>query len=78
MKRNKLLEEIRAGITPEQHEKYDKIIEEEWAKNNDLILIDGIWWSSVEEYEKTRAELNKFGRESTAKLMFGKKYIDGE
>ncbi len=33
MKRNKRLEEIRARITPEQHEKYDKIIEEMWNDN---------------------------------------------
>lgn len=39
----------------------------------DIVLIEDAW-GSVKEYEKIKEVLNKLGKESTVKLMFGKKW----
>ena len=39
-------------------------------EDKELLLIDGVWWSSIEYYEEVKNTLSTFERESVKKLMF--------
>lgn len=40
-------------------------------KEEELFFIEGLWWGSVEEYEKMKEVLSTFWMEATHELMFG-------
>jgi len=61
MKRNKLLEKIRAAISPEENVRYDNIIEQQWGINDEFNL--GFSASKKQTEKISRDTLNRLKSE---------------